>query len=475
MGWRSPSPFAKQEAKTPSTKSAVRRVNAASLAGLGVERLAELLADAAKADPVLKRALTLEVAIGPERLAEEIDRQVTRLRTARGRLTAVRAAKLAREVGSLVEVAAETLGGMDATAGVLRLFEILSLGPPLLNRRTGEGGPLLETLLSIPERAAALVARMVDADQKLIVGPMHQTFLADADGVAARLPPQVAAVLQPEARRMLRDLVEADIASSAGASRDLVRLTTVLGQIADAEGDVDAFLAAQQRRAASLRDHVGSARRLLDAGRVADAAALLQAAPAGAASSSAAFAEIRIEVLDRSGAGDEAQAARWRLFQAALSAQVLRRHLSRMPDFEDVEREEEALDYVQAHADATAALGFLIAWPSLRRAAALVRTRAARLDGSARDVLQPAADALVRQDPLAATLVLRAMINATLQNGGRRDLARAGSTLAECAALARLIPDWEGRTDHHVYVASLRSRHARKSAFWKSFTTAGAG
>ena len=279
-------PTSRTEARVSSSRSRAkaspRRVNAATLAGLGAERLADLLAAAAKTDAVLKRALTLEVAIEPERLAEELDRQITRMRTSTGRLTAVRAAKLAREVAHLVDVAAEKLGGSNAVGGALRLFDITSLGPSLLGRRTGEGGPLLEALLSVPQRAADLVARMPEADQARIIDPMHQAFLADPRGVAARLPAQVGAALRPPARRMLREVVEAELAASAGAVPDLVALTTVLGQIADTEGDVNAFLSAQQRRAAPLRDHVGSARRLLDVGRVTEAAALLDAAPAGA-------------------------------------------------------------------------------------------------------------------------------------------------------------------------------------------------
>ena len=102
-----------------------------------------------------------------------------------------------------------------------------------------------------------------------------------------------------------------------------------------------------------------------------------------------------------------------------------------------------------------------------------MRARSSRLDGLALNVLRPAADALAQRDPLAATLVLRATIDAALQNGGRRDLARAGLSLAECAVLAQGVSDWEGRTDHPAYVARLRSRHLRKSAFWRSFAAAG--
>ena len=69
---------------------------------------------------------------------------------------------------------------------------------------------------------------------------------------------------------------------------------------------------------------------------------------------------------------DEAQADRWRCFERTLSAEYLRAHLKRLPDFEDVEAEERALDIVHAHPEIHPALHFLSHWPDLHRAADLV-------------------------------------------------------------------------------------------------------
>jgi hypothetical protein len=76
----------------------------------------------------------------------------------------------------------------------------------------------------------------------------------------------------------------------------------------------------------------------------------------------------------------EAQDARWRCFERALSPLHLREYLKRLPDFDDVEAEEKALDLVKQDKDFSRALGFLISWPDLNRAAALVleRTRIGR-------------------------------------------------------------------------------------------------
>ena len=114
-------------------------------------------------------------------------------------------------------------------------------------------------------------------------------------------------------------------------------------RLADAAGDAYAFAAAQSRLAPGLRDHVGVAARLLEAGRPEEALSALDGAPAGASQSGPAFAEMRIRLLDALGRRDEAQAARWDLFSSTLSVDALRGHLKRLPDFDDVEREDQAL------------------------------------------------------------------------------------------------------------------------------------
>jgi len=48
------------------------------------------------------------------------------------------------------------------------------------------------------------------------------------------------------------------------------------------------------------------------------------------------------------------QAARWRHFEHFLSAESLRAYLKRLPDFENFEAEQKALDVAAAHKEAAA-------------------------------------------------------------------------------------------------------------------------
>ena len=70
------------------TVASLKRVTAANLAGLGADRLAEIIVEVAETRPDLKRRLRMELAAeqGPEHLAAEIDKRLGSIETSRGRV-----------------------------------------------------------------------------------------------------------------------------------------------------------------------------------------------------------------------------------------------------------------------------------------------------------------------------------------------------------------------------------------------------
>jgi hypothetical protein len=249
------------------------------------------------------------------------------------------------------------------------------------------------------------------------------------------------------------------------------RKTTVrlaLREIADAQGDVDAFIA-QYDEPARKRPRIAAeiARRLLAANRAKDALKAIEAAEHGRYGwSDLDLEDARIDTLDALARGDEAQAARWSCFEHALSGEHLRAYLKKLPDFEDMEAEERALELVERSEDVIQALAFLVSWPALDRAARFIALRAAQLDGDHYEVLSPAADALAGKYPLAATLVLRAMIDFTLANTRSSRYRHAARHFMECASLASSIPEQDTFETHGAYASRLKAKHGRKSAFW---------
>ena len=175
---------------------------------------------------------------------------------------------------------------------------------------------------------------------------------------------------------------------------------------------------------------------------------------------------VRVDVLEALGRADEAQAFRWASFERSLSETHLRAYLKRLPDFDDIEAEERALSHALGYPNVHHALMFLVFWPALDRAAHLVLSRAAELDGDHYEILAPAADALEAKHSLAATLLRRALIDFALEKNRIKRYRHAARHLQECASLAAAIEDFGAFEAHDAYVARLRAKHGRKSSFW---------
>ncbi|MEO0829889.1 MAG: DUF6880 family protein, partial [Pseudomonadota bacterium] len=244
-------------------------------------------------------------------------------------------------------------------------------------------------------------------------------------------------------------------------------LQSALLEIADAEGDPDAFiatLAVEERR--SIHGAVAIATRLVLAGRAQEALDFLDAADDGPEHLLPDLIDARISALDALGRDVEAQKLRWHAFEKVLDIGHLRTYLKKLPDFDDMEAEERAMDYVATTADPHDALIFFINWPSFERAGQLVRSNPNAWDGNFYEILRPAADALETKEPLAATILRREMILFTLEAARSKRYKHAARHLRECESLARSIEEFGPVPDHEAFLDKLHREHPRKSGFW---------
>ncbi|MBL4769402.1 MAG: hypothetical protein JKY94_17150, partial [Rhodobacteraceae bacterium] len=244
----------------------------------------------------------------------------------------------------------------------------------------------------------------------------------------------------------------------------------ILQDVADLEGDVDAYMArysAEQLTFHTIAPDIAT--RLLSAGRAEDALKIVTNARDGDRRSpfeTPKLNQIHVACLDALGLGDEARHLLWQEFCQTLSADSLRQHIRRLPDFEDIEAEDRARTHAMTHPDLMTALGFFLGWPDLRSAASLIETRHAELDGNAYYHLTPAANALEADHPMAATLARRAMILETLKNNRSKRYGYAATHLAECGVSDGQISDYQTHPTHSAFMEVLRKLHPRKTAFW---------
>lgn len=452
-------------------------LTAEALAALGAERLAALLLNAAEHDATLARTLRIAVASrdGADAATMEIDAEIKRLKRGKGFIERDRTRAFARDLSALCTAIEGPLADADPAMALERMFDFIDLAPSLIERSDDSEGHIGETIRWACSSAAELAARVAPAlPPERAAFRAFQTYLCDDYGVADGIIADFAQALDGSSRAALRSWIDtelerrpppADPNSATGRFREW-KLIHALAAIADAEGDVDAYCAAQQRLGPRVRDDAAMARRLIEAGRAAEAYAVVEAAEPNPAKGQIALADLRIAALTALGRHDEAQALRWTEFTHGLREEPLRDLLKRLPDFADVAREEEALAFAAAYRDPHRALDFLTAWPDLRRAAAVVEDRLAAIDGNSYWSLAPAAERLEGKEPLAAILLLRKMIDFTLDSARSSRYGHAVRHLRSCSWLAQQVADWRGHLPHADYVIALRRRHGRKLGFW---------
>lgn len=132
------------------------------------------------------------------------------------------------------------------------------------------------------------------------------------------------------------------------------------------------------------------------------------------------------------------------------------------------------LDRAFAHVTASehrhAALRFLLDWPRLDLAADVVLAHASAWDGQYYRLLGEAADALEDKHPLAATVLLRALLGDILFSSRSQAYGHGARYLARLDALAKRVADSDllkmGLPDHQGFRTGLFSVHRHKASFW---------
>ena len=472
-----------------------KTLNVKNLEALGARRLAELLIEISTGDAAAKRRLRLELAgeEGPAAVAQELRKRLVTIARSRSFVDWQNRRALVDDLETQRRAIVGQVAKRDPVDGLDLMWRFLMLAGSVFERCDDSNG----TVSDIFRCAAAdlgKIAASARPDPKTLAEDAFRALTQNDYGQYDPLIGVLAPALGQEGLEHLKQRVIAlskepvpkpddhdrrEIGYGSGgpvyadelveqSRRNTVRLA--LMEIADAQGDVDAYIG-QYDEQARKRPRIAAkiVRRLLAAGRAEDAWRTIEATEhkhGGWDWPDFEWEDARIDVLDALGRGDEAQEARRSCFERSLSAEHLRAYLKRLPDFEDVEAEERALDHARDFGSPLQALSFLVSWPALDRAAALVIRRAADLDGDHYEILTPAADALAGKHPLAATLVLRAMIDFTLTHARSSRYKHAARHLMECSGLASGIEKFGAFEAHDAYETRLRREHGRKSSFW---------
>ncbi len=473
-----------------------KALNSKNLEALGVQRLAELLIEISTGNAAAKRRLRLELAggAGPAEVAREVRKRLATIRRSRSFVDWQNRRALVADLEIQRRAIAEQVAKTDAVEALDLIWRFMELANSIFARCDDSSGRVINVFHTAGTDLGgiACVAKADPhklADQAFEV--LTQNDYGQYDDLISVLTPalgreglehlkqrMVELSNTPVLRPVKKDRIEIGWSSSGPIYEDTMaensRLSTVrmaLQDIADAQGDVDAFIGQYEEETRKVPKIAAEiARRLLAAGRAEEALRTIDAAVHRRSDSwgwsDFEWEDARIDALEALGRADEAQEVRWNCFERSLSDSHLRAYLKKLPDFGDMEAEEKALDHAQRFPNNLWALSFLVSWPALDKASGLVIEHAKELDGDHYEILIPAADALAAKHPLAATLVLRAMIDFTLSRRRSTRYKHAARHLLECSSLSSGIQNFGTYETHEAYEARLRREHNRKQSFW---------
>lgn len=478
-----------------------KTLNAKNLEALGAERLAELLLEVTAGNAAAKRVLRLALADaqGPGEVAHEVRKRLAEIKRGQRFIEWSESRAFAADLDVQRAAIIDKVGCSDPAAAVDLLWRFLDLGNAVYARCDDSSGVIADVFRT----ACADLGRLATAAGAEPVGLADRTYDALVsndygltDHLIGILAPALGAKGLEHLKGRIVTLSKTPVKRPPEKQRRIVgggsfgpvyedeveersRQSTVrhaLQDIADAQGDVDAFIAQhppEVRKSAEIAAEI--AQRLVVAGRAGEALAVLDDADPPRYKylpPDFAFEEARIATLEALNRPEEAQRARWSVFERDLSPDHLRAYLSKLPDFEDLEAEERALAHAESVDNPHQALWFLLQWPALDRAARLVLSRPSEFDGNHYGLLTPAAEAFAEKYPLAATILLRAMIDFSLGRARSSRYRHAARHLMDCAGLASRIDDFGALEPHTDYEARLRREHGRKSSFWDAVATA---
>jgi hypothetical protein len=379
--------------------------------------------------------MELAATQGVDHLATEVDKRLTSLETLGSKVSWRQRPTFLRDLDALRELIAERMSGLDQGAALERMWRFVNVARRVGARVRDKHGEVDALFDRAVQDLGGLVRRA--GDQRTSVALIH----------AIEQNPRAWGGWVSE---VLQDAPEGLAAATLGAICEL-RLPNQLElvrELADTAGDVDAY------RDTYLGDRLHEpdaaaevANRLMTVGRVPEAGEILKTAvptmvepddPRKAAGRlDFGWETSWIDYLERSGATDAAQAARWRSFEATLSVERVRAFTQRLAEFDDVEAEGRAFAFAANHTDFQDGLAFLMDWPAVAEAGRMIEQRPddIRVTLAQADLWAPR---LRRVKPRAAYLLLR---KAAADAFRRREFATCDRLTQEAEAIALPDPD----------------------------------
>jgi len=450
-----------------------KKLNLENLSDLGADNLAAVLLEESSRNNLLKRKLNLmlSASAGSNLLAKDIRQRFNALTRSNAFLDRHEMRDLKRDLELLRTTIIDEIADSEPELALELLLRFLDLSEATLERCDDSRGIVSDTFRQAVEDLGDIAENASVSGEELSI-TVYERLMNNVYGIYDELIPSVYSSLGNVGLKKLEERLTArqDEPKHVNPEDDNfreIRVTICLQQIADVQGNVDAFIETHDER--SLRNPVFAARiaiRLTAAGRAQEALVYLENARPNNDFGLVEWNNASISALLASGNLEEAQQRRWKMFQKTLDDHYLRDYLNVLPDIEDVEAEEQALSFAETYEDVHRALIFLTNWPTPDRASGLVLSRISEIDGNAYHILPSIAENLGEDYPLAAVLLRRKLIEYTLDGGKSTRYRHAIEHIWELESLDPVINDYGVYESHESFIKRLKEKHHRKKSFW---------
>lgn len=253
-------------------KMTPKTLNAKNLEVLGAARLAELLIEISSGDAVAERRLRLELAgqEGAAAVAREVRKRLATIARSRSLVDWHSLPSLGDDLEMHRRAIMEQVAQRDPAEALDLMWRFLKLARPVYERRD-DGGGTVRAIFSHAVRDLGEIAKTAKPEPTALADDVFQALLINKYGQYDSLIHALSPTLGRQGLERLKQRIRSEQSGDSTVRR------RALMDIADAQGDVDAYIA-QYDEAERQRPKVaaGIARRLLAANRVGEACRTLE-------------------------------------------------------------------------------------------------------------------------------------------------------------------------------------------------------
>jgi hypothetical protein len=442
---------------------------------LGARRLAEIVINHCDRDEGLRQTVRIALATSApsDTLVKTLATEIDAVRTSRHFYGYRESNVLAQELDRIRQGITEYLLPAQPRAAAELLGRLIRLDANVYERSDDSDGVIGDAIGEAVTDCGRAWAAAPERDRKILAAEVFDLFTSDEYGARREVITAFSEALGKsgldELERMVRERLDRALTGKHDYRQQA--LTIALENIADARGDVDGYIAAQRLAGTENLAVKEIGERLLAAGRLEEALHWLDR-PDVPEHRRGDIGRLKVDILDRLGRTEDAQAVRWSMFVTSMSAGILDEYLGRLPEDVVAEARQRAIATACRHPDVHQCL-HLLAELSPDIAADLVHRRLGEIRGEAYWALRPVAEHLTESHPVAAVLLYRQMADAVLRRAQSQYYDHAVRDLIAAERLVPNVEDWLGHPAQEAYRQQVATEHRQKRAFWERMARAG--